>query len=63
MPPKRSVFSAKTGPGIVETLEASVHKLPAPGHAGRALKAMLVDSLVRQLSGCDRFWLRIMDCS
>ncbi|MEM9578653.1 MAG: translation elongation factor 4 [Pseudomonadota bacterium] len=37
--------SAKTGQGIVETLEAIVHKLPAPkGDADAPLKAMLVDS-------------------
>ncbi len=37
--------SAKTGVGIVETLEAIVHKLPAPsGDADAPLKAMLVDS-------------------
>ncbi|MBV7408024.1 translation elongation factor 4 [Maritimibacter sp. DP1N21-5] len=37
--------SAKTGVGIHETLEAIVHKLPAPtGDAGAPLKAMLVDS-------------------
>jgi GTP-binding protein LepA len=37
--------SAKTGEGIVETLEAIVHKLPAPaGNRDAPLKAMLVDS-------------------
>ncbi|MEM6890318.1 MAG: translation elongation factor 4 [Pseudomonadota bacterium] len=37
--------SAKTGEGITETLEAIVHKLPAPEGAPDAeLKAMLVDS-------------------
>jgi len=37
--------SAKTGVGIVETLEAIVHKLPAPkGDRDAPLKAMLVDS-------------------
>ena len=37
--------SAKTGQGIVETLEAIVHKLPAPkGDRAAPLKAMLVDS-------------------
>ncbi len=37
--------SAKTGQGITETLEAIVHKLPAPkGNADAPLKAMLVDS-------------------
>ncbi len=37
--------SAKTGVGIVETLEAIVHKLPAPqGDVDAPLKAMLVDS-------------------
>ncbi len=37
--------SAKTGVGIAETLEAIVHKLPAPtGDADAPLKAMLVDS-------------------
>ncbi len=37
--------SAKTGQGIVETLEAIVHHLPAPkGDADAPLKAMLVDS-------------------
>ncbi len=37
--------SAKTGVGIKETLEAIVHKLPAPGGDRDApLKAMLVDS-------------------
>lgn len=37
--------SAKTGQGIVETLEAIVHKLPAPkGTQDAPLKAMLVDS-------------------
>ncbi|MDB2521832.1 translation elongation factor 4 [Planktomarina temperata] len=37
--------SAKTGQGIVETLEAIVHKLPAPkGYINAPLKAMLVDS-------------------
>ena len=37
--------SAKTGQGIVETLEAIVHKLPAPkGDVNGPLKAMLVDS-------------------
>jgi len=37
--------SAKTGQGIVETLEAIVHKLPAPkGTQDAPVKAMLVDS-------------------
>jgi GTP-binding protein LepA len=37
--------SAKTGVGIRETLEAVVHKLPAPiGDPDKPLKAMLVDS-------------------
>ncbi len=37
--------SAKTGVGIVETLESIVHKLPAPtGDRDAPLKAMLVDS-------------------
>ena len=37
--------SAKTGQGIVETLEAIVHRLPAPkGSLDAPLKAMLVDS-------------------
>ncbi|QJF52570.1 translation elongation factor 4 [Roseobacter ponti] len=37
--------SAKTGQGITETLEAIVHKLPAPkGNPDAPLKAMLVDS-------------------
>ncbi|HDZ81981.1 MAG TPA: elongation factor 4 [Roseobacter sp.] len=37
--------SAKTGQGIVETLEAIVHRLPAPkGTLDAPLKAMLVDS-------------------
>jgi GTP-binding protein LepA len=37
--------SAKTGQGIRETLEAIVHKLPAPrGDRAAPLKAMLVDS-------------------
>ena len=37
--------SAKTGQGIVETLEAVVHRLPAPkGDINAPLKAMLVDS-------------------
>ena len=37
--------SAKTGQGIIETLEAVVHRLPAPkGTLDAPLKAMLVDS-------------------
>ncbi|WP_458791085.1 translation elongation factor 4 [Yoonia sp. MH D7] len=37
--------SAKTGVGIIETLEAVVHRLPAPkGNPDAPLKAMLVDS-------------------
>jgi GTP-binding protein LepA len=37
--------SAKTGVGIIDTLEAVVHRLPAPkGDANAPLKAMLVDS-------------------
>jgi GTP-binding protein LepA len=37
--------SAKTGQGIIETLEAIVHQLPAPkGDPDGPLKAMLVDS-------------------
>jgi GTP-binding protein LepA len=37
--------SAKTGQGIIETLEAIVHRLPAPkGTLDAPLKAMLVDS-------------------
>jgi GTP-binding protein LepA len=37
--------SAKTGVGIADTLEAVVHRLPAPkGDAAAPLKAMLVDS-------------------
>ena len=37
--------SAKTGQGILETLEAVVHRLPAPkGDINAPLKAMLVDS-------------------
>ncbi|MEM5521545.1 translation elongation factor 4 [Sulfitobacter sp. AS59] len=37
--------SAKTGEGIIETLEAVVHRLPAPkGTLDAPLKAMLVDS-------------------
>ncbi len=37
--------SAKTGVGIIETLEAVVHRLPAPkGTLDAPLKAMLVDS-------------------
>ena len=37
--------SAKTGEGIIETLEAIVHQLPAPkGDPDGPLKAMLVDS-------------------
>ena len=39
------LVSAKTGEGIRETLEAIVHRLPAPkGERDAALKAMLVDS-------------------
>ena len=38
-------MSAKTGQGIHDTLEAIVHKLPAPtGTLDAPLKAMLVDS-------------------
>ncbi|QYX55773.1 translation elongation factor 4 [Roseovarius sp. SCSIO 43702] len=44
--------SAKTGQGIVETLEAIVHQLPAPkGDAEAPLKAMLVDSKYDQYLG------------
>ncbi|MEQ1706103.1 MAG: translation elongation factor 4 [Rickettsiales bacterium] len=39
------MISAKTGIGIKETLEAIVHRLPAPkGNKDNPLKAMLVDS-------------------
>ncbi len=63
--------SAKTGVGIKETLEAIVHRLPAPkGDATKPLKAMLVDSwydsylgvvvLVRIIDGIMRKNDRIM---
>lgn len=62
--------SAKTGIGIKETLEAIVHRLPAPkGDATAPLKAMLVDSwydaylgviiLIRVMDGTIKKGMRI----
>ena len=53
--------SAKTGVGIRETLEAIVHKLPAPkGDRNAPLKAMLVDSWYDSYLGVV-VMLRVMD--
>ena len=53
--------SAKTGQGIVETLEAIVHKLPAPkGTQDAPLKAVLVDSWYDSYRGVIVL-VRIMD--
>ena len=53
--------SAKTGVGIVETLEAIIHRLPAPkGERDAPLKAMLVDSWYDSYLGVV-VMIRVMD--
>ncbi|WP_420857473.1 translation elongation factor 4 [Marivivens marinus] len=53
--------SAKTGEGIIETLEAIVHHLPAPkGDRDAPLKAMLVDSWYDSYLGVV-VMIRVMD--